>query len=187
MKAIERAARTCYKSEDRITEGSARELVSRLIRSGHHAMLEFGIIQVRFICNRGFTHELVRHRLCSFAQESTRYCNYSKDNHGNEVTFIIPPWLENADSSMRDTWKGHMKDCEDLYLSAIKNGLPPQHARGFLPIDLKTEIVIQANLREWRHIFKLRTAPAAHPSMQQLMIPLLDQLRGMIPILFEDV
>ena len=186
LKEIEKIARTCYKSEDKITDLSAQDLIRQLLKRGHEAMLEFGpSITVKFICNRGFTHELVRHRIASYAQESTRYCNYSKEKHGNEITVIkpsVPMSLNNY-----NFWVESMKACEQAYMHLIKHGVPPQIARGVLPIDVKTEINIKANLREWRHIFKLRTSVAAHPSMHQLMRPLLKQLQTNIPIIFDDI
>ena len=186
LKDIELAARTCYKSEDKIGRGSAEELVRILLKRGHEAMIEFGDIAVKFVCNRGFTHEMVRMRLCSFAQESTRYCNYGKDG---EITFIRPPFLlesNELDQCFR-VWKGAMREAEMNYLKLIKLGCSPQEARGVLPIDVKTEIVVKTNIREWRHIFKLRTARAAHPSMQQLMRPLCEELKDKIPLVFDDI
>lgn len=187
LKDIEMAARTCYKSEDKISNGSEIDLVQKLIARGHGAMIEFADIAVRFVCNRGFTHEMVRHRLCSFAQESTRYCNYSKDKFGNELTFIKPAWYddEKTTDDMRSRWEIAMVNAEISYLELTGYGMAPQDARGVLPIDIKTEIVVKANVREWIHIFKMRTAIAAHPSMKQLMRPLQAEFRNKIPIVFE--
>ena len=145
---------------------------------------------VKFICNRGFTHELVRHRTgCSYAQESTRYCNYTRDTFGNEITCIIPPWYyrNDVEDSSRIIWRKSMEKCEQHYFRLIELGLSPQDARGVLPIDIKTEIIIDANIRQWRHIFKMRTVSGAHPSMQQLLIPLLQECKEKIPILFDDI
>jgi len=187
LKEIEKIARTCYKSEDKITDLSAQDLICQLLKRGHEAMLEFGpSITVKFICNRGFTHELVRHRIASFAQESTRYCNYSKDKHGSEITVIEPSSLDPMSHNYL-VWKDAMESSEKAYMHLIECQVPPQIARGVLPIDVKTEINIKANLREWRHIFKLRTSAAAHPSMHQLMRPLLKQLQTNIPIIFDDI
>jgi len=185
LKQIELAARTCYKSEDRITKGSAEKLIKSLIKNRHEAMLEFGpSITVNFVCNRGFTHELVRHRIASFAQESTRFCNYY--NRDNGITVISPMYFK-EDCVAYTAWTKAMKEAERVYLFLIKIGRSPQEARGVLPIDLKTEINIKANIREWRHILKLRTAITAHPQMRQLMCPLLDELKYEIPILFNDL
>lgn len=190
LKTIEKVARTCYKSEDKIEEGSAKRMVKMLIKNSHEAMIEFFDITVKFTHNRGFTHELVRHRLCSFAQESTRYCNYSADKFGNEITVIRPYWYraEDEDERFEDaTWYNAMTDIEKRYFNLLSLGLQPQAARGILPNDLKTEINVKANLREWRAIFTLRCAPAAHPDMRRVMIPLLQELKNMIPIIFDDI
>lgn len=182
---IERAARTCYKSEERTAPGSAEKLVRKLLRRSHSAMLEFGgWLCVRFVSNRGFTHEMVRHRLASFAQESTRYCNYGKDKHGGEVTFIEPIGLNDAGRcATLKSWRL----AESTYLSMVAGGFRPQLARDVLPIGVKTEIVVGANTREWRHIFGQRCSKAAHPRMHELMVPLLLELRKRIPILYDDV
>lgn len=191
---IERAARTCYKSEDKIKGDSDLALVMRLLDSGHLAMVEFGgDITVKFISNRGFTHELVRHRLTSLAQESTRYCNYAKDKHGKQINIIPVPyqWLQMPDkpSSFRAAKKvrAAFEACETYYMELVKMGVPAQVAREVLPIGLKAEIVIKANPREWRHIFTLRCSKKAHPRMRELMIPLLHELAGNIPLLFDDL
>lgn len=188
LRKIERAARTCYKSEDKITEHSAETFVSNIITRGHEAMIEFADITVKFIHNRGFTHEIVRHRMCSFAQESTRYCNYAKDKFGNEITFIKPYWLVGSAGSvvMADYIK-MLVQIEKLYLKMIDSGLQAQAARGILPNDLKTEIVVKANIREWRHIFELRTADAAHPDMKRIMIPLLWEFKKRWPTFFLNI
>ena len=217
LKQIELAARTCYKSEDKIEYGvkdipndisqldenyyaiSARKLISNLIKNKHDAMLEFGgNITVKFICDRGVSHELVRHRLASFAQESTRYCNYGNDEH---IQFIIPNWLDlkesiidleylsNLEVSDNGTrWILSMYQAEDNYLYLLNiEHWSPQQARSVLPNSLKTEINMSANIRERRHILKLRTSKAAHPQMRELMCPLLDELKNKIPILFDDI
>ena len=197
LQRIERVARTCYKSEEKIEKGSAERMIAMLIKNGHEAMIEFFDITVKFIHNRGFTHEMVRHRLCSFAQESTRYCNYSADKFGNEITVIRPYWAveDTTDTEGRkffhsesfNRWYDAMAYSENSYFQMLKLGLPAQAARGVLPNDLKTEINVKANLREWRQIFKLRTSPAAHPDMRRVMIPLLQDLKSQIPIIFDDI
>lgn len=187
LQTIEKVARTCYKSEENIAEGSAERMIKMLIKNGHEAMIEFFDVVVKFTHNRGFSHELVRHRLCSFAQESTRYCNYSQDKFGNELTMIKPYWFDEVKQDTKNTWSDFMYSCEKNYFYFINKGIPPQAARGILPNDLKTEINIKANLREWRTIFKLRTAPAAHPDMRRVMIPLLNELKTNIPIVFDDI
>lgn len=232
LKQIELAARSCYKSEDKIeyddyiplltnkdehalpiienAAKSARVLIPKLMNLNHEAMLEFGgMITVRFIVDRGVSHELVRHRIASFAQESTRYCNYCK---GMNISFILPNFLntdnlaktdisgeydiENKHNSdynpcladtPEETWFWNMSRAEDDYLTLIQDGWTPQQARSVLPNSLKTEINVSANIREWRHIFKLRTAKAAHSQMRELMCPLLDEFKKRIPILFDDI
>lgn len=186
LKKIERVARTCYKSEDYIKEGSAERLVKSLIDRGHEAMLEHYSFSIKFICDRGVSHEIVRHRVASFAQESTRYCNYSKDKFGNELTFI-KPWFWDEDSEMFNDWKKVISYAEFKYLNLIKVGATPQEARSVLPNSIKTEVVMTANLREWRHFLKLRTAQAAHPQMRELTIPLLKELKEKIPVIFDDI
>lgn len=182
---IERAARTCYKSEDRITETSAPILVKSLITLGHEAMLEFSHLQVKFICDRGVSHELVRHRLSSFAQESTRYVDYGKEG---EIQVIQPLILNGQEGSAEYSWWfSAMIGCENAYKSLRELGVSPQIARSVLPTCVKTEIVVQANYREWRHILKLRTNKAAHPDMRFLMISLLKELKEKIPIIFDDI
>lgn len=191
LKKIERAARTCYKSEDKITEdgSSARKMVAGLIKSGHDAMLEHGGLTVRFVCDRGVSHELVRHRMASFAQESTRYCNYSKDKFGNELTFVMPTLYKSdfMEDEAWNCWVETMKKCEESYMKLIKMGVSPQMARSVLPNSLKTEVVVTANWREWRHILSLRCTPDAHPDIRCLMIDLLEELHDKIPVLFDDI
>jgi len=191
LKKIECAARTCYKSEDKITEdgSSARKMVAGLIKSGHEAMLEHGGLTVRFVCDRGVSHELVRHRMASFAQESTRYCNYSKDKFGNELTFVMPTLYKSdfMEDEAWNCWVETMKKCEESYMKLIKMGVSPQMARSVLPNSLKTEVVVTANWREWRHILSLRCAPDAHPDIRCIMIDLLEELHDKIPVLFDDI
>ena len=189
LEKIEKVARTCYKSEGKIQEGSAAKMVSSLIKSGHEAMLEHVSVTVKFVVDRGISHELVRHRLASFAQESTRYCNYSKDDFGSEIAFIIPEYLDYKSAGW-NTWKETMKACEDSYFKLLDIGLTPQEARAVLPNSLKTEVVMTANLREWRHFFKLRalgTTGKPHPQMLEVTVPLLEDFKQMIPVVFDDL
>lgn len=189
LQKIEAAARTCYKSEGKIQEGSAAKLVAGLIKSGHEAMLEHASVTVKFVVDRGISHELVRHRLASFAQESTRYCNYSKDDFGSEITFIIPEYLEYKSEGW-NIWKESMKQAEDAYFKMLDFGLSPQQARAVLPNSLKTEVVMTANLREWRHFFKLRalgTTGKPHPQMLEVAVPLLEDMKNLIPVVFDDL
>lgn len=189
LQKIEAVARTCYKSEGKIQEGSAAKLVAGLIKSGHEAMLEHASVTVKFVVDRGISHELVRHRLASFAQESTRYCNYSKDDFGSEITFIIPDYLEYKSEGW-NIWKESMKQAEDAYFKMLDFGLSPQQVRAVLPNSLKTEVVMTANLREWRHFFKLRalgTTGKPHPQMLEVAVPLLEDMKNLIPVVFDDL
>jgi len=194
LQTLEKAGRTCYKSEDKITEDSAAKFVEMLIKRGHHAMIEFGDIIVKCITNRGVTHEIVRHRLSSYAQESTRYVNYK-----GGMEFIRPVWMNKLltdpeyDSSFKNLpdsdiiWLKAMAQSENSYLNLLDEGWRPEQAREVLPNSLKTEIVWKANIREWRHIFTLRTSPKAHPQMVALMTPLLKYLQSEIPVVFDDL
>lgn len=188
LKEIEWVGRTCYKSENNITEDSARDFVKKLIKNHHEAMLEHSSLCVKFICDRGVSHELVRHRLASFAQESTR-CNYSGDKFGNELTFIKPCFFEDVDPNY-EIWRTSMAVVEDSYLTMIKNGAKPQEARSVLPNSIKTEVIMTANYREWRHFLNLRATRAtgpAHPQMEELAVPLLSELTELIPEVFDDI
>jgi thymidylate synthase (FAD) len=183
LQAIEAAGRTCYKSEDAITDESAPAFVHSIIERGHESVLEHQSISVRVICDRGVSHEIVRHRIASYSQESTRYCNYGKSG---EVTFIRPCfWTD--DSLIMKVWETQMQSAENCYLQMLKHGALPQEARSVLPNSLKTEIVMTMNLREWRHFFKLRIAPSAHPQMRQLTISMLARFQRLIPIVFDDI
>lgn len=194
-KYIEKIGRVCYKSEDLITDESAQKFAKGIIKSGHETVIEHISVSVRFICDRGVSHELVRHRIASFSQESTRYCYYSKDKHENQITFIIPCfWKSKEGSTIKCPhyfeWFDAMEKAEESYLRMIANGAQPQQARTVLPNSLKTEIVMTANLREWRHFFKLRalgTTGKPHPQMLELTIPLLMEFANLSPIIFGDL
>ncbi|MBR5583369.1 MAG: FAD-dependent thymidylate synthase [Lachnospiraceae bacterium] len=146
-------------------------------------------VTVKFVTDRGISHEIVRHRIASFAQESTRYCNYSQDKFGNELTFIIPDFLKYGSEGFK-LWKEEMKQIEKTYFAMLDAGHTAQEARSVLPNALKTELIMTANLRECRHFFKLRAANstgAAHPQMLEITRPLLDDLKAMIPVVFDDI
>lgn len=253
FKFIELAGRTCYKSEDKITEDSAKEFVDRMIKSGHGAMLEHGTVYltipsinvtdiiickyylnpyskifinltntyittnyrvlvenewlddlkylceptlfherrttVKFICDRGVSHEFVRHRVFSFAQESTRYCNYSKDKFNNELTFIIPCWIKNLEEGNYDAnyeyhyakndpskeWFYECLNAEHSYIYLIHKDWKPQEARAVLPNSLKTELIMTGFNSDWQHFFELRCAPNAHPQAKELADMLKDK------------
>ncbi len=183
---IELAGRTCYKSEDKITEDSAEVFVKSLIARGHEAVLEHASLTVRFTCDRGVSHEIVRHRLAAYCQESTRYCNYSKGKFGEESTVIEPSRLDRH-SAAYGTWEIACRKAEAAYLDMLGAGCTPQEARAVLPNSLKTEVVMTANLREWRHFFRLRCALAAHPDMRAIAIPLLEKCKTRYPVFFADI
>lgn len=189
LQQIERVARVCYKSEDKITPDgeSAKKLVGFLVKQGHEAMLEHSQLSVLFTCDRAIANELVRHRIASFAQESTRYCNYSKEKFGAEIQVIMPTFIKNADEPTRTAWTESMYSVEKQYMRLLEHGFRPEQARCVLPLCLKTEIVVTANYREWRNIFKLRTPVAAHPQMRELMCPLLKEIQKKIPVVFGDI
>lgn len=193
LRLIEHAGRTCYKSEDRIANDSSLKFVQKINKLGHESVLEHSAMTVRFICDRGVSHELVRHRLCSFSQESTRYCN-----HKGGVTFIIPPWvhIKEGNYSKGDLaiseeanliWLSTMYNTERNYIDLLAQGWSPQQARSVLPNSLKTEIVVTANFREWKHIFTLRCSKAAHPQMRELMLSLLEECKQLIPVIFDNI
>lgn len=186
LKKIERAGRVCYKSEEKITDDSAKKFVQNIIKSGHESVIEHEKITARIICDRGVSHEIVRHRIASYSQESTRYCNYNADKFGNELTFI-KPYFWNEDIEKYSVWEKTMKCIEKSYMELIALGAKPQEARSVLPNSLKTEVVVTMNLREWRHFFKLRAAKAAHPQMRQIAVPLLKAFQDAIPVLFDDL
>jgi thymidylate synthase (FAD) len=189
LQQIERVARVCYKSEDKITPDgeSAKKLVGFLVKQGHEAMLEHSQLSVLFTCDRGVANELVRHRIASFAQESTRYCNYSKEKLGGELSFVKPSYILEGTPEW-SAWGAVCHRAEDVYLYMINRGkMRPEQARCVLPLCLKTEMVVTANYREWRNIFKLRTPVAAHPQMRELMCPLLKELQSKIPVVFDDI
>lgn len=187
LKDIESVGRTCYKSEEKITDYSAVKFIKMLLNRGHEAMIEHNSISVRFVCDRGISHELVRHRIASFGQESTRYCNYSSDKFGNEIAVIKPIFWNDEESANFKLWKCAMRNAESLYFTLLEEGASPQEARSVLPNSLKTEIVMTMNIREWRHFFSLRCDTPAHPQMRELTIPLLKDMSDLIPVVFDDL
>ena len=184
-KLIEVAARNCYKSEDKITDDSWKKFLTTLKDRNHGAMLEFGRIMAKFITDRGVSHELVRHRLCNFAQESTRYCSYNKDKFDNQIT-VISPFVEQGDDKTYKIWHDSCKEAEKAYFGMLEQKYTPQDARSVLPNSLKTEIVVSTNFREWQHIFKLRAiSKAAHPMIRKLLIPMYVQVIEYLPEVFD--
>lgn len=185
LKDLEKIGRICYKSENRITDDSSEKFIKSIIKNGHESIIEHKIITVKFVCDRGISHEIVRHRLASYTQESTRYCNYSDDKFGNELTFIQPCFYLTRKDSI--DLINHMERTEEIYNHFIKYGSTPQRARAILPNSIKTELIMTANLREWRHFLKVRTHHTAHPQMRELTIPLLKEFKKLLPIIFDDI
>lgn len=186
MRHIERAGRVCYKSESRISDKSAEKFIANIIKSGHESVIEHVSVTFKIICDRGITHEIVRHRLCSYSQESSRYCDYSNDKFDGELTFIKPCFWTEDDENFK-IWKESMEILEKNYLTMRKNGARPEQARSILPNSLKTEIFMTANLREWRHFLKLRTANRAHPQMREVALKIYKILNEKLPVLFSDI
>lgn len=195
-RAIDNYGRTCYKSEQPDSEERQSFFVRKRIKEGHLSIIEHCTVTVGIVCDRGVSHELVRHRLASFSQESTRYCNYGSDH----VTFIIPCWMPNTNEGIIEDhtgvpyynenelrWLSAMAYAENFYKELLDSGWTPQQARSVLPNSLKTELIMTANLREWRHIFELRCAKTAHPQMREIMIPLLCSFFTTLPDFFHDL
>lgn len=211
LRKLEQAGRTCYKSNDLVTETSARKFVAGLIKSGHEAMIEHASVTVTFVCDRGVSHEIVRHRIASYAQESTRYCNYGKDKFGSEITVIDIAEVMLAEigktykypvtgeefvvtkelvQKWYDEWLAAGNDSEQHYMTMVNSGCPAQLARSVLLHSTKVEITVTMNLREWRHFFKLRaigTTGKPHPQMVELARPLLNEMTMVIPVVFDDL
>lgn len=191
LRLIEAAGRICYKSEDNITSKSAKSFVAGLIKRGHESVLEHAKATIRITCSRGVSHELVRHRLASYSQESTRYCCYQQMRFGKEITVVMPSWIILEDAQLMtlrsELWSTAMESAEYFYFELLNYGMTAQEARGVLPNDLKTEVVITANMREWRTIFKQRTSKAAHPDMKYLMDMILAGFKEKIPVIFDDI
>jgi len=182
LRNLEKIGRISYKSENLITEDSAKKFIKKIIENKHEAVIEHENISIKVITDRGVSHEIVRHRIASYIQESTRFCNYSKEKFGNEIVYIKPVDFELLKKDIK-----LLQTIEQHYLERLKDGLTPQQARYFLPNGLKTEIVITMNLREWRHFFKLRTAKAAHPQMRYMAKNILCKLNELVMVIFEDL
>lgn len=193
LRRVERIGRVCYKSEDRIEEGSAEKFIRGILRRGHESVIEHGSITVKFICDRGVTHEIVRHRIASYSQESTRYCNYVKEKFGSQITCIDLSTgfhydLNNEmDRRKYEVWQKAMENAERSYFQLIQLGATPQEARSVLPNSLKTELVATMNLREWRHFFRMRADAAAHPQCREVAQMLLERFAKEYPVFFEDL
>ena len=188
MKHLEACGRVCYKSEDKIEENSAEAFLAGIIKRGHEAVLEHISISVKFICDSGVSHEIVRHRMASYCQESTRYCNYSGDKFGNEITVIEPCYLDESKHFIPySAWADACDNAENQYFNMLKSGCSPQEARAVLPNSLKTELIMTANIREWRHFLRLRCGKGAHPQMREVALMLLQMFYDILPALFGDV
>lgn len=186
LKHLELCGRSCYRSADRITDESAKAFIASIIKSGHEAVIEHFSFTVKFICDRAVANEITRHRIASYCQESTRYCDYGKDKFGKEITVIKPCfWDENSLQYIH--WKATCQQCEDAYFVLREAGASPQEARSVLPNSLKTELIMSANLREWRHFLTLRTSKAAHPQMREIACKLLEECKNRIPVIFDDI
>ena len=186
QKHLELCGRVCYKSESSITEDSADAFLRNVISRGHESVIEHFNITVKFTVDRGVSHEIVRHRLASYSQESTRYCNYSHGKFGGELTFIRPCFFD-EDSEAYKLWLIAMQKIENYYIGLLNRGATPQEARSVLPNSLKTELIMTANLREWRHFLELRTSPAAHPQIREVAIPLARIMAKDMPAVFCDI
>lgn len=186
MKNIETCGRVCYKSENLINEESAKKFIKRIIASGHESVLEHEKLTIKFICDRGVSHEIVRHRIASYSQESTRYCNYSQEKFGKELTLIRPCFWKDDEEKYR-IWCDVMEKVECSYNELMSMGAKPEEARSILPNSLKTEIVVTMNLRELRHFLRLRTSTKAHPQMREVANMLLRYVKESLPVFFEDI
>ena len=180
-KLIETAGRICYKSEDRITETSHQDFIAMVCKRQHESVLEHSCASFRIITDRGILAEITRHRIASFSVESTRYCNYSKEKFGKEISVIEPPHLS---VDQRKAWEGACLASEKYYFELLESGLSPQFARSVLPTCLKTELVCSANFREWKHIIALRTSSAAHPQIRAVVGQIQQKLIKLAPTVF---
>ena len=188
LKLIELAGRTAYKSEDNISDdiSSAKRFINMIVKLGHESVLEHSLLTVRFTCDRGVSHEIVRHRMAAYTQESTRYCNYASGKFGREITFVAPSTLK-KDSIEYFEWYQACDEAEKNYIACMQLNMKSEQARAVLPMSVKTEVVMSANYREWRHFLKLRCAKTAHPDIRKLALELLCELQLRIPVVFDDI
>lgn len=186
MQHLEAMGRICYQSEEAVTEGSYKQFLKNIIKRGHEAVLEHGTVTAVVICDRGVSHEIVRHRIAAYCQESTRYCNYSKGKFGEEITVIEPLFFEPGSYNYQ-IWERACDRAESAYFDMLLQGATPQEARSVLPNSLKTQIAITMNIREWRHFFRLRCSKGAHPQMVEVAKLGLLEMYDYFPVLFEDV
>ena len=186
LKRLERCARICYKSENKMQDTASESFIKSILKSGHESVIEHEKITLMMVTDRGVTHEVVRHRIGSYSQESTRYCNYHKEKFGNEITVIEPCFYE-ADDPRYDLWRQGCLDAEKNYFAMLDAGATPQEARSVLPNSLKTEIAVTYNMREWRHFLALRAASNAHPQAREVAIPILKTFQEILPELFAEI
>ena len=193
VKKIERIGRVCYKSEGKITEDSAEKFIKGLLTRQHESVIEHENVTVRFVCDRGVTHEIVRHRIASYSQESTRYCNYSGDKFDNQITVIDLAsgfqydLSKENDKAKYEVWTKAMENAEQSYFRMLELGATPQEARSVLPNSLKTEIVVTMNLRYWRNFFRLRVDSHAHPQMRKVATMLYEEFKKRLPVFVADL
>lgn len=181
------AAKVCYKSEPNKTLDEAKEFVGNLIERGHLSPLEHVSVTVKFTTSRAVANEIVRHRIAAYNQESTRYCNYTKNEFDNGITVVLPSYLHKCNDWRYATWRHTIENAEIAYLALVNGGVSPQNARGVLPLDLKTEIICTYNLRMWRHVLDQRCAPDCHPDMRELMLSTLQIMWEKLPTFFDDL
>ena len=193
VKKIELIGRVCYKSEGKITEDSAEKFIKGLLTRQHESVIEHENVTVRFVCDRGVTHEIVRHRIASYSQESTRYCNYSGDKFDNQITVIDLAsgfqydLSKENDKAKYEVWTKAMENAEQSYFRMLELGATPQEARSVLPNSLKTEIVVTMNLRSWRNFFRLRVDSHAHPQMREVATMLYEEFQKRLPVFVADL
>ena len=185
MKRIERACRTCYRSEDKISDESYKNLLTNCLNRGHESVLEHEKITVRIYSDIGTYKDLTRHRFASFSVESTRYCSYNKDKYGNEIAVVNPVYIE--DKEVFETWKKAIEDMEKAYMKMKKLGASTDMCREILPHSTAAEYTMTANIREWKHILELRTTNHVHPAIRQVLIPLLLLFKEQMPEIFGDI
>ena len=185
MKRIERACRTCYRSEDKISEESYKNLLTNCLNRGHESVLEHEKITVRIYSDIGTYKDLTRHRFASFSVESTRYCSYNKDKYGNEIAVVNPVYME--DKEVFETWKKAKEDMEKAYMKMKELGASTDMCREVLPHSTAAEYTMTANIREWKHILELRTTNHVHPAIRQVLIPLLLLFKEQMPEIFGDI
>ena len=184
LKHVEKCGRICYLSEPKDPEGSTDKFIRMLIKNGHESPLEHGGCTFKIVTDRAISQEVVRHRLASYSQESTRYCNYANGKFSREITVIESSGL--AENEARE-WLDAMEHLERTYLLMIDSGMKPEKARDVLPLCLKTELMMTANFREWRHFLKLRGSRMAHPGIRKIAKQIYEVFQRAIPVLVEDI